>query len=88
MKAHVKSKSAPSPGEHERPKSGTKKATKANYTRQYYPKFTQLPQPGEIRELCDRSGNVAHLAKVISTDPRKRTAALQVLQLNENGREV
>ena len=88
MKAHIKSGTAPSQGKLRGPNQITK-AIEPHYTiRQYYPTFTPLPQPGEIRELCDRGGNVAALARVIKTDPNRRLATLQRLELDPSGREI
>ena len=55
---------------------------------QYYPSWQALPEPGEIRELVDRrSGKVSKLARVQNVNPHSRTASLELVNLDRNGRE-
>ena len=54
---------------------------------QYYHKGMTLPQVGEIRELVDKRGQVAHLGRVSKVDRRTRQAEIKIMVLDQKGRE-
>jgi hypothetical protein len=55
--------------------------------KQYYHRHIQLPAPGQIRELEDRTGKVRKLARVTSIDRATRQAELELISLDRRGRE-
>jgi hypothetical protein len=54
---------------------------------QYYHRGVKLPGVGEIRELVDKRGQVAHLGRVKRVDPAARQAEIEIMQLDHKGRE-
>ncbi len=53
--------------------------------KQYYPRNVDMPEPGEIRDLVDRTGKVGAVGVVYGVIPKERTALIAVLELNEDG---
>lgn len=56
--------------------------------KQYYHRHIQLPQPGDIREIADkRTGKVLKLGRVTRINSQSRTAEIELLDLDRQGRE-
>ena len=57
-------------------------------TKQYYPRWTPLPSPGDIREIADRRmGKISKLARVRKVHPASRQVEMNYLKLDKNGKE-
>lgn len=53
--------------------------------KQYYPSNVKMPEPGEVRELVDRSGMVVAIGIVYGLLPKKRIALIRELKLDDKG---
>jgi hypothetical protein len=53
----------------------------------YRPTGLDLPKPGDILELVNREGKVLNLGRVTHTDPVTRNYEIEILDLDNEGRE-
>jgi len=55
---------------------------------QYFHKGISLPKPGDLREITDkRTGKVKYLGRVTRVNSHNRMAEIEILHLDQNGRE-
>jgi hypothetical protein len=54
--------------------------------KQYYHKGVKMPEPGEVRELVDRSGTLKALGVVYGIFPKQRVALLRELEIGDDGK--
>ena len=53
----------------------------------YRPTWAPMPKVDDVRELIDRTGKVQKLARVKSVDTATRQVRMDILDLDDQGRE-